>query len=579
MTDLLNIPELGPMTLAEFKALPALKVPVSPVLPWFSDADLAALIVTRSGLEKVLACARALIQADELRIRDPLRYGYLLDSWKLIEREFDHYDEIWAMGGNGSAKSWLGAWFGVKALTQRLTWERPAAPNELYDVAFFHSSEDSSTDQQQFLVHQYLPPEWRNLGKSGRSVNVSYTAKNGFSDGKFILPNNARALFFNYRQEVDVIVGYKWNMAVCDELVGLAFLREIRHRLRDRNGRLLVTFTPVDGFTPAVRDVLEGAEVIESQPAPRLPQTRQLVAGCPAGHMPTLMRSRTGKQLIVFLWSDGNPFNDPANLTNVLKGQPEAEVKIRAYGFPERMTGVAFPRYGKPHKVRAEDVPAEGTNYLVVDPRPFVNWFMVWYRVTKDGLIYAYREWPDVPRCGPWAVPSDHNKPDGQPGPGQRYEAGRGLNAYRRLIRELEGSEVVFERIIDPRAGNSKVAGVDEASTLIEMLGEDAKDAEGAVQGMEFVPACKEKNAKDPLHSVQEWIDYALDRPVDATNQPRLKVSEACQNLDYALRTWTNLDGEKGATKDPIDCVKYLAAREPEFQDPQARLWSAGGSY
>jgi hypothetical protein len=229
--------------------------------------------------------------------------------------------------------------------------------------------------------------------------------------------------------------------------------------------------------------------------------------------------------------------------------------------------------------VRAEDVPAEGTNYLVVDPRPFVNWFMVWYRVTKDGLIYAYREWPDVPRCGPWAVPSDHNKPDGQPGPGQRYEAGRGLNAYRRLIRELEGNEVVFERIIDPRAGNSKVAGVDEASTLIEMLGEDAKDAEGAVQGMEFVPACKEKNAKDPLHSVQEWIDYALDRPVDATNQPRLKVSEACQNLDYALRTWTNLDGEKGATKDPIDCVKYLAAREPEFQDPQARLWSAGGSY
>lgn len=578
--EILNIPELGPMTLEDFQRLPAIKaVPRSPVLQWFTDDELARLIVTRDGLAKVLEYAQHLIRAEELRVQDPLRYGCVLDSWKLIREKFTEYDEIWALGGNGSGKSWLGAWFGVAALVDRLTWERESPQHEFYDVAWFHASEQSSILQQQCWVNMYLPPEWRTIGKSGREVNVNYTAKNGFSEKTFILPGKRRGTFYNYTQDVDKVVGYKWNLAVCDELVSLAFVREIRHRIRDRNGRLLVAFTPVDGYTPAVADVLSGASILETRRAERLPQERQLVPGCPAGHMPTLMRSRTGKQLIVLMWSDDNPFNNPENLTKALLGAPEAEVKIRAYGFPERMDGVAFPRFGDAHVVRPEDVPKEGTNYLVVDPRPFVNWFMVWFRVTRDGMIYAYREWPDVPRCGEWALPAENGKPDGQPGPGQRYEAGRGLNAYRRLMRALEGEEDIFERIMDPRAGNSKVAGVDEASTLIEMLGEDSADADGPVPAMDFVPACKEKNAKDPLHTMQEWIDYRTDRPVDVTNQPRLKVSADCRNLLYALRTWTGLDGEKGATKDPVDCVKYLAAREPEFQDPTVPMWTRGGSY
>ena len=579
--DLIQIPGLGAMPFAEFKAW--LKVPVSPVIPWLSDDELRKAASTRAGLEKVLAYAETYKQAVEMAVRDPLRYGYALDSWKRVLELSKTYNEIWCLGGNGSTKSWLGAWFGVKGLTERMAWERPSPAHEIHDVAFFHSSEDSSKDQQQAWINMFLPPEWRALGKSGNRVNVSYTTKNGFSDGKFILPNNARGTFFNYRQEVDVIVGYKWNLAVCDELVGLEFLREIRHRLRDRKGRLLVTFTPVEGFTPAVRDVLEGASVVEHARARYLPADRQLVPGCPPGHMPRLMVSRTGKQAILFLWSEDNPFNDAEAFAKTLDGEPVAEVKIRAYGYPEKLAGVAFPKFGPANVVPHDSIPAEGTDYLVCDPRPFKNWFMVWFRVCKQGRVYAVREWPDKRTHGEWALPSETGKPDGTPGPAQRSEAGRGFTAYKRLITELETAEglSVFERVMDPRAGNSAVPGADEAMTVIDLMAEDHKDAEGDLPGMEFVvPGGSQiKQVKTLVGSFEEWLDWRMDQPLTPLNCPKFYVSERCENLRYALSTWTGLDGDKGATKDPVDCCRYLAAMDPCYVDPKQSRVSGGGSY
>ena len=43
-----------------------------------------------------------------------------------------------------------------------------------------------------------------------------------------------------------------------------------------------------------------------------------------------------------------------------------------------------------------------------------------------------------------------------------------------------------------------------------------------------------------------------------ADGKPRLYVSEDCPNTIYAFENWKWLDGEKGATKDPIDNVRYL---------------------
>jgi len=42
-----------------------------------------------------------------------------------------------------------------------------------------------------------------------------------------------------------------------------------------------------------------------------------------------------------------------------------------------------------------------------------------------------------------------------------------------------------------------------------------------------------------------------------------LFISDNCKNLIYCLKEWTGADGEKGATKDPIDCLRYLSVMSP----------------
>ena len=49
-------------------------------------------------------------------------------------------------------------------------------------------------------------------------------------------------------------------MAWCDELVPLDVLETLRFRLVDRNGKLAVTFTPVQGWSPTVADYLNGVD-------------------------------------------------------------------------------------------------------------------------------------------------------------------------------------------------------------------------------------------------------------------------------------------------------------------------------
>jgi len=62
--------------------------------------------------------------------------------------------------------------------------------------------------------------------------------------------------------------------------------------------------------------------------------------------------------------------------------------------------------------------------------------------------------------------------------------------------------------------------------------------------------ACRDRSDADD--AVQDALDWTPER------RPRLFVSEDCPNTIYALENWRGVDGEKGATKDPVDCVRYF---------------------
>jgi hypothetical protein len=66
---------------------------------------------------------------------------------------------------------------------------------------------------------------------------------------------------------------------------------------------------------------------------------------------------------------------------------------------------------------------------------------------------------------------------------------------------------------------------------------------------------------------INDRLFYDAKRAIDHTNQPRMYVVETCPNVRYALKEWTGKDGQHGACKDPIDCVRMLVLGGSEYVD------------
>jgi hypothetical protein len=514
----------------------------------------------------------------ELERADPLRHGWEGDHWQDARRLLEGHDELLVLGGNRAGKTE----FAAKLAVETLLGTKGAR------VWCLHSSAQSSVGMQQPFIYRYLPPELRDIGKRGRVTNVSYTVKNGFSEATFVLPNGSQAWFMNYTQDVKVIEGGECDLIWCDELVPYDWVETLRYRLVTRRGKLVITFTPVTGYSLVVKDYVAGAEVVETRPSALLAGTVN-VPGCPRGTMPYVLQPVRRNQAVVCFHAGMNPYSSYEQLAAAVAGRPSVEVKVRAYGWAEKLMGHVFPKFGPVNVVEEWAVPAEGTNYVSVDPAGAKNWFVLWLRVDVVGRIWVYREWPNA-GLGEWALPSE--KPDGKVGPAQRLEGGRGIVGYKQLFLGLEGvretdgkwdwseAEAVYERLIDPRAGNAAVPGEEEGTSIVEMMCEEQRDKDGRLTGPSMVfapaPACK---VDEGAVLINDALDYRTEEPVTALNAPRLYVVRTCANLIWALREWTGLDGEKGACKDPIDALKYALKRGVEYVDVGKGVCRMGKGY
>lgn len=527
-----------------------------PILVTPTREDIKRL-VEKVGEEKtleILNLREDKIQAEKF---DPYRHGFDLPHWKEADEILKSNNEILVLGGNRASKTEWAA----KRVVQTLCNMENAR------VWCLHTTNQSSIQMQQPVIHKYLPSEFKELRKN-RIQNVSYTQKNGFSDNTFILPNKSQCIFMNYAQKRDVIEGGEVDLIWCDELVPLDWIETLRYRIVTRSGKLIVTFTPITGYSSVVKEYVSGAKIIEHKPSPLLPDNIN-VMGCPKGTMPYKAKSYVRPAGVMWFHSELNPYNPFEQLKKTLLGKKPYEIKIRAYGWADNISGNQFPRFNPEHNVvKPADIPQDGTNYMVVDPAGARNWFMLWIRATEDGSLYVYREFPDSSE-GEWALPSAD--PDGKMGTAQRNGAGRSLAEYKTLILNLENGEPIAERYIDPRAGGSKAVTEDGGVTLIDML----DDGE---QPMNFTPAAGIR-IEQGVSIINDGFAYDYSQDLSPLNKPKLYISEECQNLIYCLKEWTGLDGEKGATKDPIDCLRYLMTMNPEYLDSNSLQGQGGGSY
>jgi phage terminase large subunit-like protein len=493
---------------------------------------------------------------------DPFRYGYIPPVWKRASELLEKHRELLVMGGNRSGKTEWAAKEVIKTL-----YSKPGST-----VWCFQTTAPNSIELQQPRIWKYMPPEWRNARKS-QVTSISYSVKNGYSEGKFVTPQGSICVMRNYAQDPSTIEGGEIDMAWCDELVPLDVLETLRFRLVDRNGKLAVTFTPVQGWSPTVADYLSGAKTITDTDAELLPLKND--KGEIAGYdkVPIEQINPKGRPILYF-HTQSNPWAGWSRMKKELQSETKEKILCRAYGVPTKAISGRFPLFNpKVHVIRASDVP-QGTRYHWVDPASGKNWAMIWTVHDTSGRIVVYREWPDqtsyiegIGYAGEWALP-DGKKLDGKPGPAQQ-DFGFGLERYKDEILRVEGGEEIFERWMDSRYGNARTLGKESPTTLIDEM---------ADLGMLFT-ATPGDSIDEGVSMINDALSYNPEKPVDARNQPKLYISESCKNVIYALQTYTAADGKKGATKDFIDLLRYVCLSDAINVEGDILRSHGGGSY
>jgi hypothetical protein len=306
--------------------------------------------------------------------------------------------------------------------------------------------------------------------------------------------------------------------------------------------------------------------------------------------VPRVLKCNNGRWGVVYFHSSDNPFGNPAMVISNIRGKSVGFRRERFYGVAEKAISGKFPLFNdKVHVV--SKIPDDGTNYQFVDPSSARPFFMLWVRATPEG-VYVYREWPNMEPItglgcmGVWAEPSGNiSDYDGKKGPAQK-NIGWGFLRYKEEIAKLEGwkayvagkpnnlsyedwiigmsdtgpsADKVRERYMDARFGNVEGFKDGGMKTLLESFDEI---------NLSFFETTS-TDGKDSIDTgcnmINDALFYDIDQPVSFLNKPKLFIHESCKNLIFSLQTYTSLDGATGASKDPIDCLRYFYKKNCEY--------------
>lgn len=526
-------------------------------IPWCeprTDAELEAM-----DTESLRRYARARQIVETQGPINPIAAGWTMPSWNLIMDNWKKYNIHVLLGGNQSSKSTAGSRFSL--------WAAATIPES--EVYAFHISEKRSVDDQQRFIYEALPTFIRDIPtKKGVAHSLQYTQKNGFTDGICILPphpgfrRGGSIKFYNYaqyQQNDQIIEGIKAHFVWGDEKMPLALFETLRMgRLMTYHGRMLLTYTVIDGWNDTIEKILAKRKTVLTQfcDHPKI-----------MANLPIMEESLSvGSCAIYYAWTKDNPFTDYKEFLKINANESKETILARGFGVPTKSVKGVFENFSRdinviPHdklpwlnlkkRARGQDIPYKTTRYMAIDPGGSKNWFMLWVAVDAGGTWWVYREWPDY---DDWALPGKEGV--GNPGPAQRGTK-NGIKDYVELMREVEADETVFERWIDPRMGAAVRQGEDGATTIITDL-----DDAGLLPPVRPASGVDIDNGLQLIKNLLRW-DTTKTR--DAVNSPRLMVSDRCQNLIYAMAEYTNSGNPLEATKDCVDSLRYLAVSNIQY--------------
>ncbi len=565
------------------RMLNKLKVMPHPVLP-IPDRATCINVVQSKGEEALIDLLQRRSKTIHNELTNPIYFGYEPQQWRDADDLLASHRVILVTGGKRSSKTeWRS-----KRVTQNLTTK----PN-WKAWCMSTSAETSIRDQQQY-VWKYLPFHLKKAAERRatarhRGTTILYTSAKGFSDKVFTCPSQwphppSECRFMNYQQDAQVIEGGAINEFWGDEEMPPDWLSRLMWRIIDRGGKGVITYTSDTGFTPTLSDFFTGSKVVKSikSPLPEL-QGVKLWPGLPRGEVPYILECLDPSRAVIFFQPHLNDYVPWGQFVESLERLAPHVKALRAHGVTQKVSGSCFPKFGKhnivPHEKVTEALQKQPcTRYHVIDFAWQRNWAQLWAAVQRIGnrkRIFIYREWPDGESYGEWVTPGSQKKPDGMAGPAQAAVLS-GPEDYKREIKKLETGadgkrEEVFERYGDPKSGDAENFQDEGSFSIFQLLlnGDDPMVVSPVVAGPNMW------HITEGVNLINEWLNYDQDKPiVPLLNEPMLYVSDKCQNLIDCLKMWTGRDGDKGASKDFVDALRYLAMMDIdhiEDMGPRAR--------
>jgi len=519
----------------EFTKHPALEAPTDEEIVILGEADPKLLVALHEAHE-------GRIQSSE---EDPLRHGFELPGWSRMRDALQDYDEVITFGGNRSGKTTGCAKMVMESVTENMDGH----------VVCFSQNADTSIKVQQAAIWEMMPREFRRKTKSIDGY-INFSMQNGFTGSSFIFPDTrTRVDFKTYTQfsnNQTILEGFEFGFrnpsgmnigAWLDEYLGdAALVNTLRFRLATRDSKMLLGFTPIDGYTPFVSDYLKGAETLETKPASLLNEEQ----------VPVIQYSPERDAGVVYLHSDENPFGGYDRIAKDLKNANRDTIMVRAYGLPTKSMTSLLPNFSPEVNVLSEEPNKYGmtfpdqkslTWYQVVDPAFARNYVAIWAGVSENEEIFIRREWPDRDTYGEWALFGD---PKWRKGPASD-KIGYDVERYCELFEEIEedlGIEVT-ERIGDSRFfAKENENNVDLFTSFYDF-------------GMNFTPSDGQQEGIGNT-SLDDWFFYNPNYDLDPANRPRCYVHEDCGNLIDSMINYNASGKSDEALKDFFDLIRYL---------------------
>lgn len=645
-----------------------------PILPAPPLAVARALVATQEGRESLIRGLQARQMRIGLASSDPLNWTFEPETWADADRMLLTDPDCYLLGifgGNRAQKTW----YAIKRACETAILIPECR------LAICSESETASISTVQALTWFYIRKHYEHLNAKRHIVtSVNYSQKGGFTDRKLIFPNGSEIQFLTYNQDAGNFEGWEFGApldqyhatlnrvtialadttgkldiefapidlkawraqgrrsipnigAVTDESMPMSWLKMFSRRVKFRHAKLLWPFTPVKGITPAIKEMVGNTAVtIESRPSELLPG--QNFPDLPPGHMPYRRRcAMTGARAIYFftLFNRFGPSSERTYYDEIkvlCAGKTTEYIERVAYGYARDSIARAFPNFGTHNVVAHDKIPGRGTNYFMCDPHGTRNFPMIWFRIvpSRPDSIYIYREWPDVPTYGEWAVPTEREVNDeqrkgwdGDEGPAQaglgwgavhykleihrqeRVEVPMALMADGGRLRaeDLEGvlsvvpdqyhrvrirqalrdgealtdlHEIIKARFADPRGlHNRHITEQGGGDLYDDFIKENVDERTGQI-----VPAMDIEDAATSRRANPEDVDEGITKvnellgcPGKMTlfNQPHLFVSDRCQQVIWMLGNYTGRSGSKGASKDFCDLVKYACLSDCEHME------------